>query len=169
MAKAAKAKTEEGEGGKSGGKGKKLLLIIIVAVVLAGAGGGAAWWFLMGPGGEETGETTEAKKKEPTGPPVFSKPESFTVNLQGGGSYLQLTLVMHLADAAVEARVAENLPAIRSELLLLLSTQHAQAINSVAGKKALAEMVQRTVNEILHVTEPGQGVVGVYFTSFVIQ
>lgn len=166
MAKEAKkAATEEAAPKKKG----KLLIIIIAAVVVLGAAGGAAWWFLVGQKGGEDAAKEEKAHAAPEGPPIFVTLEPFTVNLQGGASYLQVALVLKVSDKKLDEEIKGFMPEIRSDLLLLLSNQRAEEINTVKGKEVLAEEIAHAVNHILHAEKPEDGVSGVYFTSFVIQ
>jgi len=167
---------------KSTGK-KKLLFVIILLVILA-AGGGAGWYFLKAKkatppvvqitegGAAEVGEKKEEGKKEKEKPPVFESLEMFTVNLTGDVSadrYLQTSITLKLSNAKLQEVVKAHLPELRSNILLLLSSKRAEDINSVEGKQKLAEEIRLSVNTLLGFSEPGTGILGIFFTSFVIQ
>ena len=54
------------------------------------------------------------------------KLESFTVNLadEGGERLAQVAIVLELGGKESEAALAKNLPLVRNNMLLLLSSQH---------------------------------------------
>ena len=146
-------------------KKKKGKLFLVLGVLLA-LGGGAAWYFM--PSDTKTAEHKEEKPK----PPVFVTLETFTVNLQaegGGEHYLQVGIDLKVADSAVVDLVKLHMPEIRNGVLLLLSSKSAEQISSLEGKQKLSAEIQEQVNKPLSAKAAGQGVTGVFFTSFVIQ
>jgi len=163
-----KAKEEqkgEGSGAEAPKKKSKLPLVLAVLAILAG-GGGAAWYFLQSAGGHG-----QAAKEEKLQPPVFVTLETFTVNLQGDGGdhYLQVGVDLKVADQAVADAVKLHMPEIRNGVLLLLSSKRGEELVSMAGKQKLSMEIQEQVNKPLNLKPGSKGVVGVYFTSFVIQ
>ncbi|MCL6555251.1 MAG: flagellar basal body-associated protein FliL [Burkholderiales bacterium] len=167
QAKNAPPPAEAGEAAPK--KKSKLLLIIVIALVLAGAGG-AAWWFLAGgKGGSHEGE----HKQEVEKPPVFTRLDQFTVNLQRGADgedhYLQAEVDLQVANEKVIEQVKLRMPQIRNATLLLLSSKTAEELAPVEGKQKLATELVTQINQILGVKDPKQGVLAVYFSAFVIQ
>lgn len=144
----------------------KLFLILGILLVLGGAGGGAAWYFTQS-------DTKHAEhKEEKPKPPVFVTLETFTVNLQadgGGEHYLQVGIDLKVTDQSVVDLVKLHMPEIRNGVLLLLSSKNAEQIASLEGKQKLSMEIQEQVNKPLNAKATGKGVIGVYFTSFVIQ
>ncbi len=148
-------------------KSKKMLLIIIGAVLVVLLAGGAATYFLM----HKTGGKPAAAKKADSKPPVFIPLDSFTVNLSPdeGDKFLQVALTLQVPDDKEADDLKAHLPQIRSRLLLLLSSQKASVLLTEAGKN---QLMKEIVTEINKPFEPGgdpQKVLGVFFTSFVIQ
>lgn len=157
----------------AGGGGKKKLIIIIVAAVLAlGAiGGGAAWFFLHGKADEEAPAKSKHKQVK-AGPPVFVPIEPFTVNLQpenGADQYLQLAFTLQVSGLEEVELIKNNMPKVRSRLLLLLSGKHASEINTPEGKKQLSAEIIAQVKEPFEEHGSPQDVTDVLFTSFIIQ
>lgn len=144
----------------------KLVVIVVAAVVLAAAAGGAAWFFLQGQGGGA--EHKEAPKAEAHAAPVFTTLDQFTVNLQGDNRYLQVGIDLKVTDAKVNEQINLHKPEIKNGVLLLLSSKNAEELSTLEGKQKLAKELMDTVNKPLGLPA-GQGVVGVFFTSFVIQ
>lgn len=144
----------------------KLILILAILLVLGGAGGGAAWYFT------QSGEKAAAPQEEKPKPPVFVTLDTFTVNLQpdgGGDHYLQVGIDLKVTEQSVVDLVKLHMPEIRNGVLLLLSSKSAEQIGSLEGKQKLSAELQEQVNKPLNAKATGKGVIGVYFTSFVIQ
>jgi flagellar FliL protein len=153
----------------AGGSKKKLIMIVLAAVVVAGGGGGgAAWFFLHGKAAPEESHKKAAVK---TGPPVYVPLEAFTVNLQpeNGDQYLQTAITLQVAGAEQEELFKQNMPKVRSRLLLLLSSKKASEITTGDGKKQLAHDIVEQMKEPFEEKGPEQEVTDVLFTSFIIQ
>jgi flagellar FliL protein len=160
-----KALPGEGAGEEPPKKKGKLKLLIVIALLLAIGGGGAAWFFL-----QQEPHAATAKVEAPK-PPVFVTLEPFTVNLAGESSerYLQVGMDFKVADSKVVDAVKLHMPEIRNGLLLVLSSKRAEDISTVEGKQKLSAEILVQANKPIGAKAPGQGVVGVFFTSFVIQ
>lgn len=188
MAKDAKP-VEEGAA-ETPKKSKKLLIIILAAVLVLVLGGGAAFMLLKKgdhaeDGDEEVAEESvkskkKDKKKEANAAPIFVNLETFTVNLvpETGDQYLQVTLSLELEDPAEEPTLKTNLPKIRNNLTLLLSSKKASELLSKEGKEQLADALKDEINSVItppkknkkgEVTMPDGPVKSVLFTSFIIQ
>ncbi len=125
---------KEAQEGKKKGKG---LLIGILAAVLVG-GGGAGWFFLKP---EPNPDAELQKRYAPALNPIFVNLDPFTVNLadEGGERMAQLTIVLEMLNQPAADDLKKFLPAVRNELLLLLSSQTSKQILSLNGKQALAK------------------------------
>ena len=167
------------EAAPAGGGSKKLVIILIAVLVLVLGGGGAAAFFLLKGGGEhaeaeheeEAAKPKKKKKKHDEGPPVYVPVEPFTVNLnpEEGEQYLQLAFTLQVPDAEQSDVIKNNMPKVRSRILLLLSSKKASEINTPEGKTALAEEILKQVNEPFQDRGDEQEVTEVLFTSFIIQ
>ena len=147
--------------------GKKKLLVIIIAGVLAVGGGGAAAFFF-----------TRAKpaegavhKEEHAEAPVFVAIEPFTVNLQpeNGDQYLQLQFTLQVPNEKAVEVIKNNMPKVRSRVLLLLSGKKASELTTVEGKKVLATEIIAAVKAPFTDKGEPQAVSDVLFTSFIVQ
>jgi flagellar FliL protein len=178
------------EGAEAPKKSKKLLIIIIaVVLVVVLAGGGAAFMLLQkgdhAEDEEAAEETAKPKKKEKKKegkevPPVFVNLEPFTVNLvpENGDQYLQVILSVELDDAQSEAALKAQMPKIRNNITLLLSSKKASELLPKEGKEILAETLKDEVNTAIEPptrTKKGELIMpegpakAVLFTSFIIQ
>ncbi|MBI1989995.1 MAG: flagellar basal body-associated protein FliL [Betaproteobacteria bacterium] len=146
-------------------KKKSWLLKIVIALVVL-AGGGAAAWVAM-----EKPATTQDAAAPQEKPPVFVTLESFTVNLQpqNGDQYLQVGLVLKVAEAATADAVKLQMPEIRNRILLLLTSKKASEISTVEGKQRLSTEIKDEARQSLVSQKTQQGIISVFFTSFVIQ
>lgn len=187
MAKDAKPAEEGVEPPK---KSKKLLIIIVAAVLFLVLAGGAAFMLLKKgdhPEDEEdaTETTAKAKKKDKKKDghavaPIFVNLETFTVNLipETGDQYLQVILSLELEDATSEPELKAQMPKIRNNIMMLLSSKKASDLLPKEGKEHLAEALREEINAVIEPpkknkkgeTISAEGPVkSVLFTSFIIQ
>lgn len=109
-----------------------------------------------------------AEESKESGGGQYAKLETFTVNLEGLRQYLQVDMSLKVADPKVIEAIKEWSPVIRHESILLLSSQKAEDISTLAGKHTLMLALRGTVNKVLKRDEK-DGVTDVLFVSFVIQ
>lgn len=126
-------------------KSKKILLIIIGSVLVFGIAGGAGWYFTKGDYHNDKSAKKTAKSAEQ---PKFIALEPFTVNLQRetADQFLQIGITLKIFQPELEEKIKQNLPEIRSRLLVLLSGKYPSELTASKGKKKL-------VNEIIAETE----------------
>jgi len=146
---------------------KKKLIIIITAITLLAGGAGAAWYFLM----QDKGHQKTEPKHEVLPVPVFINLETFTVNLQGDPEekFLQLDLSLQVPSAEAAELIKGQMPAVRNRLLMLLSSKSATEISTPEGKKQLSNEIAIEVKKPFSPNAKEQEVLGIFFTSFVIQ
>ena len=164
-------------------KGKLMIIIIaLVAVIVLAAGGIAAWLLMSAPdkskkakghGDEEAaadedghGDEEEARDDHP---PVYEKLEQFTVNLADQESYLQTEIQLMVADTSVQEKVKAHMPEVRDAMIRLLSSKTPEELGTPEGKAALAEAVQKQINDVLGIKQKSKGVKKVLFGAFIIQ
>lgn len=187
---AKEAKPAEDGAAEAPKKSKKLLIIILAVVLVVVLGGGAAAFMLLKKGdhaddeeaAEETVKPKEKKKKkgDKEAPPVFVNLDPFTVNLvpETGDQYLQVILSMELEDATAEPALKTQMPKIRNNITLLLSSKKASELMPKEGKEKLAENLKDEINSVIEpptrnkkgeLIMPEGPVKSVLFTSFIIQ
>lgn len=192
MAKDAKPAAAEEGAEAPPKKSKKLLIIILAAVlVIVLAGGGAAFFLLKKsdhPEDEEevaedthkTKEKDKKKKKDPKAVPAFIALEPFTVNLipENGDQYLQVVMSVEIEDAHEEGAVKQNMPKIRNNVTMLLSSKKPSELLPKAGKEKLADELKDEINSAIEpptrtkkgeLIMPEGPVKSVLYTSFIIQ
>ena len=145
-------------------KKSRLPMALIALIVLAG-GAGAAWYATEKPA--SASDTAAAQEK----PPSFVPLEPFTVNLQpeNGDQYLQVGLVLKVTESSTASAIKLYMPEMRNRILLLLSSKKASEVSTVAGKQQLSAEIMGEARQPIPSQEDKQGIVGVFFTSFVIQ
>lgn len=167
------------------------MIIILAAVLLLVLGGGGAAYMLLKKGdhsddGDEEvpEETTKSKKKdkkkEAHVAPVFVNLDAFTVNLvpETGDQYLQVVISLEVEDPAEEPALKMQMPKIRNNLTLLLSSKKASELLTKEGKEQLADTLKDEINAVItppkknrkgEMVMPDGPVKSVLFTSFIIQ
>ena len=135
-----------------GGGMKKMIIIIAAVAVLVLVGGGVLLMMMnkqAAASDEDGGEAThapakkhEAKKGEP---PVFVPLEPFTVNLADKevDRFAQVGVTLQVSDAHAGDEIKAFLPAIRSNVLVLLSHKTSTELLSPDGKDKLARDILR--------------------------
>ena len=159
---AAPAATAPADAAPKGGK-KKLIIIIAAVLVLVLGGGGAAFMLMKKKPveGEEDAGDGHAKPKaeakaahaepvkqrpqyDPKHPPVFVPLDPFTVNLADKESerYAQIGVTLEIAEAKTGEDIKLYMPAIRNNILMVLSQKTAAQLSTREGKEKLARSIQ---------------------------
>jgi len=149
-------------------KSKKKLIIMIAAAVILAGGGGAGWYFTHQ---KSDHKSVEAKHEEPAHAPVFVTLEAFTVNLQPDpdDKFLQTEISLQVDNPEQAELMKAQMPAVRSRLLMLLTSKTASEISTSEGKQKLSDEIIAEVKKPFAKGAKPQEVTGVFFTSFVIQ
>lgn len=166
----------------SNGGMKKIIIIVAVLILLNVAGIGG--WLYMSSAGNDQDSKSEEVVKEVKPRIYLSLDPEFVVNFNQGSKakYLQVELQVVARDESVLEQLRVNMPVVRNDILLLLSSQQYEDLKSRTGKEQLQKMILEAMNKIL--TEqaangkPGEEgepaktpalVENIYFTSFIMQ
>ena len=156
---------------KPHGGGNKLLMIVIILLVVLVGGVGAVGYLVMtghNPIGASPQADAHASKKADL-PPVYSKLDTFVVNLSGpGGTLLQVDMQAELTDADAQKKLTDYMPKVRSAVILLLSAKTPEELSTSEGKLRLKSQVKQVINGSMD-TSGDEPVKSVVFTSFIIQ
>lgn len=160
------AKAEETKAPKK--SKSKLLLVVGIGATLLAAGGGAAAYLLIG---KKDAPQAAQQTVQPKKTPVFVDLESFTVNLRDDDDdrFMQVKLVAEMRDTAAGEVLKNMMPAVRSEILLLLGSKKAADLATREGKEKLAREIIAAANKPLERTAAEKGVEAVNFTHLIIQ
>ena len=124
-------------------KSKKKLLIII-GLVLALAGGGGGYYYMAQKKAKEAAEEDgHPAGKEHAKKPIFVPMDAFTVNLADTNAekMAQISVTLQISDPKVAEEIKAYMPAIRHNLLKLISSKESKELLSSEGKDRLAEEI----------------------------
>lgn len=142
-------------------KSKLKLIIIGVVVLLLGAGG------FFGYSKFKKSDKKETEKQEQVS--IIIPLKSFVVNLfdkKGVGKrYLKISMEIEVGKEEDKVKVENNIPQLRDTILILLSSQTFNDINSMEGKLELKHEILSRMNQILG----NDTVRKIFFTEFVVQ
>ncbi|TVO70509.1 flagellar basal body-associated FliL family protein [Sedimenticola selenatireducens] len=94
---------------------------------------------------------------------------SFVVNLQGKARYMRCDIQLMTRDEDQLANIALHAPALRHELLLLLSDQKGQDIKDSKGKEKLRKVALQAVQNVMKQMTNDESVVDLFFTSYFVE
>ncbi len=163
------------------GKRRATRLIVLSLAALLLAGGGAAGWYFLG--GDHGGDARAAKvEKKVSKKPLFTTLEPFTVNLQDprGERFAQIGVTLQFDNPDVEIEIKDRLPALRNDVLMLISSKRVEDLLSMEGKQQLAQDIRLRAGRALglDLPEPGASaprgaaenpVRAVLFSQFIVQ
>ncbi len=122
---------------------------------------------------EEQEEPQEPREGEGTSVPAMYLPikPAFVVNYGGAGRlrYLKTELTVRLENADAANSIRHHLPYIRNNLVMLFARQTDESLGSQEGKEALRQAVLAEIRKIIKQEDGREGVVDVYFDTFIVQ
>lgn len=114
-------------------------------------------------------ESSEKKGGGGPGPNYYELKPSLVVNLATGGKYVRCDIQLMTMEGEQLPSIELHAPAIRHELLMLLSEQDGNKLLTPEGKEALRKQSLELARKVLK-EQTGRGVVDeLYFTAFFIQ
>ncbi|AZW34999.1 flagellar basal body-associated protein FliL [Bordetella parapertussis] len=173
---------------RPGGAGRllrPLLMLLVLALVVAASVAGT-WYFMkrMQPpvavpvqlGVGQPQATPMQFVAPPATPPVVPAPifiplEAFTVTLQNAASerILHVGITLRVSDEQTRQRIEKYMPEVRSRILMVLSSQSPQAVQTLQGKTEMAHAITEAVKRPFSPLPDGQYVTDALFTAFVVQ
>ncbi|MDP2901689.1 MAG: flagellar basal body-associated FliL family protein [Methylovulum sp.] len=163
----------EQEGKSEGGGGKlstKKLIIIIAAGVLLLAAGGGGMFFVM-KGQVAAPPEAESHKKHINDSLYYEMSKPFVVDFPTGSSMglVQIATTFVVEDQETADALRKNEPMLRNNLMLIVSAQTPDDLNTTEGKEKLRKAMLDEVNGILKKLNIHGEVTEVLFTSFIMQ
>ncbi|PZP35008.1 MAG: flagellar basal body rod protein [Roseateles depolymerans] len=137
------------------GGGNKKLIIILAFVLLLVLGGGAAALLILkkkpaedGEDGGDHAEAAPAPKKahaKSDHPPTFVPLDPFTVNLadRDVDRFAQIGVTLEVEDPKFADQIKAYMPAVRGNILMVLSRKTAADLLTTEGKEKLAREINR--------------------------
>lgn len=103
--------------------------------------------------------------------PIFIPITPFTVTLQSADRerIVHIAMTLRVADEQSRQRIEKYMPEVRSRVLMLLSAQTPESVQTPQGKVDLANALMKAVNRPFTPLPDGQYVTDVLFTEFVVQ
>ena len=137
-----------------GGGSKKLIIILAAVLVLVLVGGGAAVMLLKKKPAEDAEDGAEATeshapkakaKPKSDHPPTFVPLDPFTVNLadKDVDRFAQVGITLEVEDPKFAEQIKAYMPAIRSNVLMVLAHKTAAELLTKEGKEKLAKDIMR--------------------------
>lgn len=148
------------------GPPRKLIILVTLGLLLAAGGAGAFFYVKRKPAAPEG-----AKKEQPRKLPNFVDLDQFTVNLaeKDQDRYMQIKFSLEVASLEAESTIKDMMPALRSEILLVLGARQSSDLASREGKEALAKDIVDAANKSLDHTAAERSVTAVRITQMIIQ
>lgn len=148
-------KAADGAADEAKKKKKKLFMFIGLGVllVLISAGAGVGISKMMDSKHAREGDEATAEASETVAAPAIYYPlkPNFTVNFDVNGRqrFLQTELTLMYRDPDVVKTLELHMPAVRNGLVMLLSSQIFDELQTVEGKEKLRAAALKTVQEII--------------------
>ena len=155
---------EEGKGGK----GKLIIMIVAALILVAGSIGGTLFFS----GALDKKDEEQVRLLSELNPTYYVKFEpEFIVNFAGDqdASYMQVELELMTRDQYFVDEITKQMPAIRHQILLILSNQKFLELKTKEGKNKLRQDILNKVQEMIPGNPKVPAVEAVYFTMFVMQ
>ena len=152
-------------------KRRVVSLLALAFGVLAALAGGVGY-YTMSASAKHPGTGSEGEKQSQAAEPIYvDLAPAFTVNFQDarGPRFLQIAVEVMTRESEAEELLRQHMPMIRSQLVLLFSSQSSGELATREGKEKLIQETLATVQGVLEQETGVKGVEAVYFTSLVMQ
>ncbi|HEB55050.1 MAG TPA: flagellar protein, partial [Gammaproteobacteria bacterium] len=161
---------------KGGGQSNTVLLIALIVMLLLVGGGGAAFFLLSGDDSSTEADAAassehEAEKVESKETHYLKLGKEFVVNLEDDSkvNFMQIDIQVMARKTEPLDLIEENMPVIRNKLMLILSSQKYEEVNTREGKEKLREEIKQAIQDVLHEESSKANIEAVYFTSLIMQ
>ena len=155
---------EEGKAGK-----KKFIIMIVGALLLIGGSIGGTLYF-SGALDEKHEEPVKILSELNPAFYINLEPE-FIVNFAGEqeASYMQIAIQLMTREQSFVEEAEKIMPAIRNQILLILSNQKFVELKTKEGKEKLRADILNKIQEMIPGNPKVPAIEAVYFTMFVMQ
>jgi len=113
----------------------------------------------------------EKKADESAGPAIeyLEMKPKFTVNLAEPKKYLLVNIQLLVEGAGAVEKIKKQMPALRHEMIMLLSGMHVADLQTMEQREALREKTKQVLTDALSKSQSSDGFKDVYFSEFLIQ
>ncbi|MEJ8825677.1 flagellar basal body-associated FliL family protein [Variovorax humicola] len=132
-------------------KGRSRLLAIVVAIVMLAGSAGAAWFYMSKRHAASAEEEPAAHAPQARHAPTYLPLESMVVNLAdpGGERFAQIGVTLDIENEKAVDQIKAFMPAIRSNVLMLVSQRTSEELLKRDGKEKLAADIVAEVSRAL--------------------
>jgi len=167
----------------NGGRLSRLLIALAALLIVALASVATTWIITSRMYGSNGGPASalglspqEVMSVAPMPPPVVPAPifielDPFTVTLRNQDTerIFHVGLTLRVANEQSRERIDRYMPEVRSRVLMVLTAQSPDIVNTSQGKVQLASAIAQEINRPFSPLPDGQYVTDVLFTAFVVQ
>ena len=147
----------------------KMLLIIIIAVLSVLLVGGGVTAFFMLSGSKDKTAQNEAPKATPAIYFDFKPPFIVNYQVKGRQRFVQISISVLTRKSSVVDVLKKQMPLLRNNLLMTLSSQDFESLRTPEGKEALRQAMLDQIQKVVSQSTGEPGVEQVLFTNFVMQ
>jgi flagellar FliL protein len=104
-----------------------------------------------------------------TGPFYYDLSPALVTNLASGGKYLRCNVQLMTEEGDALAGIQLHAPAIRHELLMLMSEQDGAKLKTQQGREAFRKQALEAARKVLHQETGRDAVDDLFFTAFFVQ
>ncbi|MDQ2138591.1 flagellar basal body-associated FliL family protein [Alcaligenaceae bacterium A4P071] len=103
--------------------------------------------------------------------PIFLAIEPFTVTVNNDEMerMVHMAITLRIGDDLSRTQLEKYMPEVRNRILMLVSGQSPQAVQTPQGKRDLATAIQKSLSQPFTPNPDGQRISDVLFTAFVVQ
>ena len=158
---------EEAAEAEEGKKKNPLILFIVIAVVLVAASIGGTV-MILGGGGDGADEVVEEVEPDAL---YYSLVPKFNTNYEVDGRQrlFQVGITLVTREQDVIDALAQHAPSIKSKLVILLSGQDFNTLQTPEGRESLRQSCLEAVSGIMEKEIGKSGIEKVLFTDYVMQ
>lgn len=113
---------------------------------------------------------SEKKADESAGPVIeyLEMKPKFTVNLAEPKKYLMVNVQLLVEGADAIEKIKKQMPALRHEMIMLLSGMHIADLQTMEQREALRAKTKQVIIDTLNKTHSSEGFKDVFFTEFLV-
>jgi flagellar protein FliL len=104
-----------------------------------------------------------------TGPFYYDLSPALVTNLASGGKYLRCDVQLMSEEGDSMPGIKLHAPAIRHELLMLMSEQDGAKLRTQQGREAFRKQALEAVRKVMHQETGRDAVDDLFFTAFFVQ
>ncbi|MGZ4959410.1 MAG: flagellar basal body-associated FliL family protein [Methylomonas sp.] len=110
------------------------------------------------------------KADESAGPAIeyLEMKPKFTVNLAEPKKYLLVDIRLLVEGAGAIEKIKKQMPALRHEMIMLLSGMHVADLQTMEQREALRAKTKQVITDTLNKTQSGEGFKDLFFSEFLI-